>query len=176
MTVGLWGVLVAAVAVSLVLTFAVLRRLREQDERIARLEGGAPTRDELIGSEPSPFSVVTADGGVLTHEELTGRPVLVGFFSSGCEPCHAQAAPFRQAVVEGQLAGHRVIAVVDGPVGEDRQLVEVVGAAEALVEGAHAQTIAAAFGVTGYPSFVAVSAGRVTKAAPAYGLIARQLA
>ncbi len=176
MTVALWAVLAAAVVVNLVLTFAVLRRLREQDERIAQLAGGAPSRDELIGREPAPFSVVTADGGVLTREELSGGPLLIGFFSSGCEPCHTQAAPFRQAVTEGQLAGHRVLAVVDGPAGEDRALVALVGAADALIEGAHAQTIAAAFAVTGYPSFVTVSSGRITRASPAFELIARQLA
>jgi peroxiredoxin len=172
----LWAVLAAAVAVNLVLTFAVLRRLREQDERIGKLEGGAPARDELIGREPAPFSVVTADGGVLTHEDLSARPVLVGFFSSGCEPCHTQSAPFRQAVVDGRLAGYRVVAVVDGPPGEDRQLVETVGAAEALIEGPQAQTIAAAFGVVGFPSFVELSSGRVIRASPAFGLIERQLA
>ncbi|MEU4392779.1 hypothetical protein [Kribbella sp. NPDC023855] len=173
MTAGLIGVGLAGVAVNLLLTFAVLRRLREHDQRLARLEArGGSHLDVLVGRKPEPFQIVATDGRQLGHD--TNDALLIGFFSVGCAACHDQAGPFRQALEEGRFGGHEALVVVDGPRGGDPDLVNGLSDLGVVIEGDQAQTVAEAYGVVGFPAFVSVVGGQVTSAAPVVAMLRTQ--
>ncbi|ADB34987.1 hypothetical protein Kfla_5984 [Kribbella flavida DSM 17836] len=174
MTAGVVAVVLVVTAVNLLITFAVLRRLREHDQRLTQLEGrGGSHLDVLIGREPAPFAVHGIDGARVGHDGAAAS--LIGFFSVGCSACHDQAGPFRQAVEEGRFAGHDVLVVVDGPPGGDPDLVGQLSGLGVVVEGEQAQTVAAAYGVIAFPAFLTTVGGKVASAAPVIAMLRRQL-
>lgn len=99
--------LVAAVVVltvlclgNLLLTFAVLRRLRDHEEQLAGRPFGLPGEDALIGRTMPEFTGTSTRGEEVSS--ATGR--LVAFFSASCRPCRAEAAEFARHPDEGRLA------------------------------------------------------------------------
>src|SRR2546429_2115191 len=106
----------------LVLTLGVVRRLRDHTERLTALSGvsrPAASSDSLlpVGSVPDDFGVSTLDGSLVSRE-LLGAPALVAFFTPGCAPCRERVPEF--------------VEYASGvPVGRDRTLAGVVGAAGA---------------------------------------------
>lgn len=64
---------------------------------------------ELVGLPVPSFSLRTVDGRSLSDDALRGRVVLLDFWASWCEPCHA-ASPVMQALHERW--GDRGLAVV----------------------------------------------------------------
>lgn len=164
-----------ATAVNILLTFAVLRRLREHGARIVRLEGSGPAQQsEMVGRQPSPFEVVDGTGERLTEETVHDGRTVIGFFSVGCSACHSQAGPFRRAAEDHRFAADRLLVVIDGPAGQDRELVGTLRGLGTLLEGEQAERISAAFGVVSFPAFVTVADGRITAAAPAVALLRPQ--
>jgi thiol-disulfide isomerase/thioredoxin len=148
-------VLIGAIAVlNLILTFGVIRRLREDSERLA---GGAPPMPEVMltaGASPDAFVATTTDGERVSQELLTGD-MLVGFFSPHCGPCKELAPRFveRAAAVPGGRS--RVLAVL---VGERHEMGELLPGLERVArvvverdidaEG----TVSHAFAVRGFPA------------------------
>jgi hypothetical protein len=169
----------AAVAISLVgalcvldllLTLAVIRRLREVGTRLSALERSSPSRGPSllpVGASVPEFSAVTAAGEPLSERALAGGRSLVAFLHGGCAPCR-DLVPELKAYAAGPAGGGRhVLAVVvgeeDGPAnglaGELREVATVV-------RGADAPPVASAFAVTGFPTLYAVADGRVQAAGP----------
>jgi hypothetical protein len=157
-------VLIAAVIVvgilcllDLLLTFGVIRRLREHTEllqgRLAsaqhRVTGLAP------GQTPEPFAVETADG-----MPLAGPAGLrmAGFFASWCSVCPERVAPFADYIRANGIPRDSVLAVVLARDGEAppylSQLAEV---AQVSVQPDRAP-VTAAFAVVGYPAFCLLDA------------------
>ncbi|MEV4108704.1 TlpA disulfide reductase family protein [Nonomuraea sp. NPDC049695] len=124
---------------NLMLTVGVIRRLRKHSDALA--SRSADGRQAVIteGSVAPPYATVATDGSAVSRDLIT-EPVLVGFFSPGCDACHeampdfiAQAARFPRdqvlAVIvdqQGGLAGpqreqlepvaHVVVEDMDGPI------------------------------------------------------------
>jgi thiol-disulfide isomerase/thioredoxin len=161
------------------LTVALARRLREHSEQLA---GQAPQRTppRPVGPEPGTavpeFSVMTVSGAVVSAADLRGERSLIGFFTPGCQPCHAQVRSF--VTLARSLRGgpgHALAVVSNGgraaagvPAGDAGSLVEDLAEAAHVITGSSASEVAAALAVTGYPSFILISAdGRVEAGAHA---------
>ncbi|MDG6100906.1 hypothetical protein Daura_01770 [Dactylosporangium aurantiacum] len=142
--------LTAAVSVfNLLLLYGVIRRLRT-------LSAPPPA----VPGRVAPFSVSTVDGTMVTREALPAD-ALVGFFAPDCAPCEELLPRFVAAV-----GGRRdVVAVVAAGPGEDGY-VDRLRPVAAVVSGAAAVTVAAAFGVRGYPTLLQVNADGTTRDLP----------
>jgi hypothetical protein len=139
-------------ALDIVLTFGVIRRLREHTELLAvhRRSAEPPVIKLASGQMPTPFAALTTDG-----REMTGPDGLrlAGFFASGCPTCPGRVAPFIEYVRAHQIRRDQVLAVLlpgdDGPPAYLGQLAEI---AELSVQDGD-DAITRAFGVSGYPAF-----------------------
>ncbi|GGS53342.1 TlpA family protein [Planobispora rosea] len=138
---------------NLILTLAVVRRLREHSDHLSRLlssPGGVPWAS-IIGSgeRPRPFTATTVDGGELTESSLTDGTI-VAFFSPTCSACHEWVPRFAEAA---EAVPGRAIAVVvaDSPEDGAGHVTSLRAVARVVVEEQDG-AVAKAFGVTGYPA------------------------
>ena len=96
----------------LLLTFGVIRRLREHTSMLTAAEGTIESYVGLrAGESPEPFSAVTISG-----EEVAGAAGLrmVAFFSSWCAACPEQVPPFVEYLSRHRIGRDSVLAVVAG--------------------------------------------------------------
>jgi thiol-disulfide isomerase/thioredoxin len=143
--------------VNLLLTFGVVRRLKEHAELLAgtpRVVDHDPSVP--VGSVVGEFSIATADGEVIARDSLDGGTV-VGFFSPGCGPCEELLPRFVEyAVSEG--GRRRVVAVLAASDAEAGEMVsQLAPVARVVVEGAFGGPVSTAFGVRGYPALCVVA-------------------
>lgn len=149
----------ALCALDLLLTLAVLRRLRNRSSAAPALteDGGIP-----VGATVAPFSSRCIEGMPLTERDLTDGAV-VSFFTPGCKPCRDKLPRFVEQV--GALQGRRqAIAVVVAGSHEQRYADEAQAMAEQLssvvrvIRETPEGPCASAFGVRAFPAQFAVSA------------------
>ncbi|WP_433477015.1 hypothetical protein ACQPZP_08140 [Spirillospora sp. CA-142024] len=134
---------------NLVLTLALVRRLREQGATQPRDTG--PPVALGPGSQVGEFTTTTTEGDPVSRENLIG---LVGFFSAGCEPCHDLAPRFARLTT-----GLPRLAVVTG---DDPDLVAVLSPAARVVAEEDGGTVSRAFQNTWTPALYIVDGeGRV---------------
>lgn len=152
------AILVAAVALvgllclaDLLLTFGVIRRLREHTEKLESLRGlDGPASGLPNGATPEPFTALTVSG-----ERLEGPAGLrvIAFFAAGCSACPERVPAFLDYLRVNQVARDAVLAVIVNPqpepVSYQESLAEV---APVCVEG-HDGPINTAFSVRAFPSF-----------------------
>jgi thiol-disulfide isomerase/thioredoxin len=168
-----------ASAFNLLLTFGVIRRLREHSELLGSKTGapeftGPP--GTVRGSGPGPavgttvesFTARTVDDVQITRDSLVDG-TLVGFFNHGCEPC-AQLLPEFVAYAAQRPGGRqRVLAVVstqpESDHAEVRAIVAQLGAVAQVLDGPQGETVTTAFGVRGWPALVEIDAGGTVTAA-----------
>ncbi len=55
--------------------------------------------DPIVGQVAPTFTLENIDGGKIDLAQFKGRPVIVNFFASWCEPCKYEAPLLRQAVL-----------------------------------------------------------------------------
>ncbi|MEQ4720978.1 hypothetical protein [Nonomuraea sp. B19D2] len=134
----------------LVLTLAVLRRLREHTAELQRLAGTSTT-------------LMPYDPGVLVGRTLPqdmAGPRLVGFFDVSCDTCHERAPQF---AVEAK--DQTALAVIAGDADEAGDLIEVLGGVAGVVTGDDALRIVHALGIQAFPTFLrADQDGRIVAA------------
>jgi hypothetical protein len=151
-------VIVGAVCLlDLLLTFGVIRRLREHTEMLARMQpGGGDVIGLSAGKAPEPFTATDRDGAAVRGP--SGLSV-VAFFSTTCSICPKQAPAFTHAVREHLVGRNDVLAVVVGQAAEPvpylADLTEVARVCAEPPDG----PIGRAFAVKGYPAFFALDAG-----------------
>jgi hypothetical protein len=141
--------------INLLLTFGVIRRLREHTEQLAGFGQDIQVTDLAAGEVLAPFAVLDTTG-----EQLTGPAGLrlIAFFSAGCSACPASVPAFVDYLRENHIARDEVLAVIGSsepePVSYAGQLAEV---APVCVEppGGELET---AFKVRGYPAFCLLDA------------------
>ncbi|TDD84924.1 peroxiredoxin family protein [Actinomadura rubrisoli] len=100
--------------VNLMLTLALVRRLRAGEKAPTAPHAGPPVALGP-GSRPAGFMTMTTADEPVSSEDLTG---LVGFFSAGCDPCHALAPRFAE---HARAVGRDGVLAVVG--GDDAELV-----------------------------------------------------
>ena len=151
-------VLVAAVVVvgalcatDLLLTFGVIRRLREHTELITRLSvPDVPVIGVPVGGSPDGFAAPAVDG-----QDVSGPAglTIAAFFSTTCSACPEKVPPFLAYLREHDIARDAALAVVRGPQEEPPPfLADLTPAARVCTEDGE-DTLAQAFKVVGYPAF-----------------------
>jgi len=165
-------ILVGALCVfDLVLSLGIIRRLREQNETLARLSARHVGSDATVPvGEPVGEFTATTLGGAVVSRDGSDRHRLVGFFSPGCRPCEEQLPEFVQRATE--FPGH-VLAVVVAENGHaDEYAGRLAPIADVVVEPS-AGPLAHAFAVTSVPALclvasngTVVASGRTMAAIP----------
>lgn len=140
----------------LLLTFGVIRRLREHNALLSTAGLGAPEPVGLSAGElPAAFSSVTTDGETVSG---TSGLRIVAFFSSRCSVCPEKAPPFADYLNAHGIRRDSVLAVSVGPGDVPAPyLCGLTGAAKICVEEEDGN-IAGAFKVSAYPAFVLLDA------------------
>jgi hypothetical protein len=149
------------------LIIALARKLRGQGAGHAH----QPSRPRPVvglppGTQVPEFTATTMAEVTVTAEDLRGERSVIGLFSPGCAPCHEQSpafAAFARALPGGVTrtlavicGGHHTAEAADGDAARlAGQLAEVTD----VVGGSSAGIVAAALGVSGFPSFIVIDAG-----------------
>ena len=130
----------------LLLSFGIIRRLREQNEALRDL------REKQSAAEPD---IMLPAGSRIELSDVDVAGALVGFFSPGCEPCKERMPQFIE-----YATGHRgkVIAVAAGDPEEVADLVVRLGEVAEVVVETMGGPLHNAFGTTGYPAVGLVDA------------------
>ncbi|MBC6459728.1 TlpA family protein disulfide reductase [Actinomadura sp. HBU206391] len=153
------------VLLDLVLTLAVVRRLREHGQLLA--SGAAAGRAEVmpLGAPPRDFTAADTGGRRVSPDTLTG-PTVVAFFSPSCAPCLEKIPRFVDQV-RGLPGDHRVLVVMAGADEADAPLVARLDAVAQVILEPEDGLVANAFQTRGLPSMclldesgVIVAAGR----------------
>ncbi|MGW7482963.1 hypothetical protein ACWGH8_30710 [Nonomuraea muscovyensis] len=155
---------------NLLLTLAVVRRLREHTKLIDALyeavgsglagAGQGVAAGEVVGD----FDATTVDGDRVSRD-LLPEGTVVAFLSPDCRGCHEQLPELLSWAADQDRS--RVLAVVDGRSGDPAQLVTALSpVAQVILDDASPQ-VAGAFKVQAFPTFFQVSAGgRLLATAP----------
>ncbi|PXX71661.1 thiol-disulfide isomerase/thioredoxin [Nocardia tenerifensis] len=130
-------VLAVLVVLDLLLTFAVLRRLRIHE---ARLSAPGTVRDELIGRRLPRFGA-------------SGATRLVAFFSAGCAPCVEQAAEFARHADAERVA---ILVLGSASESERQRLLTALGDAPTVITEPDGDALAAELGVRSFPQLLLV--------------------
>jgi peroxiredoxin len=102
-------ILTVLVLVNLLLTGAIIRRLRTY-EGVRTAEPAHPGLP--AGAEVPSFTSHTVDGVEVTPASLAENTTLVGFFSTDCSACVTAVPAFLEAARDRSAAGLAVLAVV----------------------------------------------------------------
>lgn len=159
-------VLVAAVvlltvvmAVHLLLTFALIRRVRELQEHGAK----APVKDDSLPEAGMPigdFSAELLDGRTFAHAELADSTVLVGFFAAGCSPCKPVVAD-----LVANPPAERFVAFVEAGDGEGgAALMTQLEAVAEVAAMSWDSPVSGAFAQQSFPTLIRVTNGVVVDA------------
>ncbi|WP_217211875.1 hypothetical protein [Streptomyces sp. AC550_RSS872] len=147
----------------LLLTLAVLRRLREHSAELGRLGTGPDLRTQMY----DPQILVGTKAPDLAGESGVR---LVAFLDAHCESCHEHAAEF----AETARAHDDVLAIVSGEGREADELRTLVGPGIPLVQGEDARTRVLAIGLRAFPTFLLVEAdGTIVQAVTEPGALTR---
>lgn len=139
------AVLTVAVAADLLLSGAVLRRLRDLEARLDR--DAAPVGLPLGAPLPA--------AALRHHPDLATTPLLVGFFSTTCRYCPDQAALLAERAAAYTGAGIRIVSVVVTAPGDDATtLTGVLDAAGPVIVETGPGELMPAFGTAGTPAFL----------------------
>ncbi|HEX6353270.1 TlpA disulfide reductase family protein [Actinophytocola sp.] len=143
----------------LLLSFGIIRRLREQNEtlRTMREQQAAAGPDIALpaGATVGEFAATAVSGAPLSDANTDGSRLLVGFFSPGCEPCKERMPQFIEYAT--RFDG-RVIAVAAAGFGETADMVARLGEVAEVVVEADGGPVHKAFGASGYPALCLVDA------------------
>jgi hypothetical protein len=130
----------ALCVVDLLLTFAVLRRLREQATELDRLGSTPP--------EPFGFDPAALVGRSLPEPVVTHLPRLVGVFDANCPTCFEHAPRFA-----AQAGTQTLVAVVSGTGPRVDELVGLLADVPTIV-GEDASQVVTELEIQAFPTFL----------------------
>jgi len=140
----------------LLLTFGVIRRLREHAEMLSRAGVQDMPVIGLASGEPvAAFSALTLGG-----ESLTGASGLrvAGFFSSACSVCPERVGPFTEYLAGHRVARESVLSVVVTPDDGPPPYADRLNEAGQVCVVQHDSEVVRAFKVSGFPAFCLLDA------------------
>ncbi|HEV2373824.1 MAG TPA: hypothetical protein VGS19_16835 [Streptosporangiaceae bacterium] len=142
--------------VDLLLTFGVVRRLREHTELLAARGGANDIVVGLVaGQAPAGFSARTANG------EYVSGPAglrLVAFFSPTCPACPERVPAFTEYLASHHISPRDVLAVIEDGASEPPPYLGQLMAVAQVCAGQDSQAVTDAFEVSGYPAFCLLDA------------------
>jgi thiol-disulfide isomerase/thioredoxin len=165
------GVLVALLipvgvlcVVNLAFSLAVVRRLREHTETIARLSrqvGGAPPESGLAPGTPVPALEATAeDGAPLTTDPAGTGETLLAFVSATCPACRTHLPDFVRVARAGYNRGN-VVVVVSGERADAQDLLDIAVPETRVVVEPDFGPFTTGFDIQAFPTFLRVHDGVV---------------
>jgi hypothetical protein len=153
-------------AVDLLLTFGVIRRLREHTELIGSggARPGAPTMVEP-GRSIAPFDATTTDGAPISRDGLAGT-TLIGVFGAGCSACEEQLPKFVESAGTFPGGPAQVLAVVTAADSTAAApYVDQLTGVATVVREAPGGPLLTALGISGFPAFAIADGGVVRSTA-----------
>ncbi|MFG6195976.1 hypothetical protein [Nonomuraea sp. JJY05] len=142
--------------VNLALTLGVIRRLRRYSDQLATQSGQGQGAILAEGALAPPYVASATDGSAVSRDLIT-EPVVVGFFSTGCDACHEALPDF--LTLAAAFPREQVLAVIvdrTGEAGPQRERLEPV--ARVVVEDLGGP-VASALQVRAFPAFALVGGG-----------------
>jgi hypothetical protein len=166
-------VLVGALGLlNLLLTFGVVRRLREYTVVLETLRAhGGPGRPVLVGDIPAPgaqvgeFTAITVDGEPVSRDSLGGSTAVV-FMAAACKECRAQLPELVSWA--GSQDRDRVLVVIDSDGLDTSDLVEPLSPVVRVIVERPDRPVINAFGVTAFPGSCVVNDGTVVASAVSF--------
>jgi hypothetical protein len=148
---------------NLILTYGVIRRLREHEERLGK-DSATPALPEqpAIGTPLPAFTAMTTAGQQITDRDFAAGTVYVGIFSTQCRPCHEQLPRFLERV--STLDPYRVLLVINDDGDDPVTLADLVARAATVGRVVMAPTpapLATALGVERFPTMLMLDDGVV---------------
>lgn len=153
-------VLTVLVALDLVLTAAILRRLREHDAAL-RVPSVQPASSPAlpVGARVPAFAAQTSRGAV-NSDELFADDTLLAFVSPGCVGCEEDRPRLIAELRRRAEAGQASVVVVTESGTRMREYESTYGAlAQVVADGPAEGPVTTAFAVRAYPSYALVQAG-----------------
>lgn len=151
-------VLVGVVAgADLLLSFAIIRRLRLLEERRPSAGGGL---SPAVGHRVGDFRVSLLTGGHFTRSDLADSRAIVIFVSPSCAPCQAAIEELRTLPVPLPSPLYVLVADADGDGAAAALIADLPHGARVGAIGA-TDTTAEAFRVDGFPTALAIEDGVV---------------
>ncbi|GAA0445634.1 hypothetical protein Aca07nite_03480 [Actinoplanes capillaceus] len=144
------AVLTALVLLDLILTGAVIRRLRETEKRL--IEITTPPDTGMRPGDPMP-EFTSPDGG-LSRADLAGTQALIGFFSAGCHHCPAQADRLAARADDLAAMGITVVSVLTVTAGDTDELSPRLEKAGRLIVETGTSDMMNAFQAEATPTFL----------------------
>jgi hypothetical protein len=142
---------------NLLLTLAVVRRLREHSELLANHPAGNEPGIIEPGQTPGAFVTTDTDGRPVRRDDLAGE-VLVAFFSQGCRACTDALPRFVTSAAAFPGGRGQVLAVVSGELPWGTELAgKLAGVARVVLEEGDGD-LATAFRVRAFPSWCLLDA------------------
>jgi len=141
---------------NLILTAAVIRRLRAQ-ENASSMDGGPD-----LGAPVPGIAGTSTNGDVVDLADLAGRPGIMAFFSVDCESCLDHGPRFAEAARVGAESGSWAVAVVMNGGADPTALLSTLPSPVTVIREDRGGAFLSAFGVRGFPLLLAVDTdGRV---------------
>jgi thioredoxin-related protein len=143
-------VLTVLVLINLVLSAAIIRRLRETEAQLADV---LPATDAGLQTG-TPMPDFSSTDGSFTRAELAGTPVLMGFFSTECRYCPTQAEQLAHRATGITERGIRVVNIVTAINEEAPDTITPILEKSGIVIADGPGGLMAAFSVSGTPTFL----------------------
>lgn len=140
----------------LLMTFGVIRRLREHTEMLTEASGqDASVTGLAVGEVPASFTAVGLSG-----EQVSGPAGLrlVAFFTASCSACPGRVPPFVEYLRANRIARDEVLAVITGAQADSVSYLDSVREVATVCTEAVDGEIDTAFQVRGYPAFCLLDA------------------
>jgi peroxiredoxin len=160
---------------NLVLSLAIIRRLRRQTEQDA--QGVQSSRVTLPKGTPLPeFTAMTTDDVPLSTVDLRDDRAVIAFFAATCQPCHTALPEFADLARTHPGGPKHVLAVVNGSGPEADEFVEALSGLAHVVVEPELGPVAQAFSVTVFPAFyLADEDGRIVAGTPTVRMLTPEL-
>ncbi|MBY8872675.1 TlpA family protein disulfide reductase [Micromonospora sp. PLK6-60] len=147
----------ATTLVNLLLTFAVIRRLRENAATATSQPGPDFTGAvPVAGDRPEPFVAYDLDGTVL--DDAANPATLIGFFSTGCGACVEQLPTFVRQAADSPGGRARTVAVVQGDGGQADDFVRELAPVARVVVETGSGPVSTAFRIGAFPAWCLLDA------------------
>lgn len=149
---------------SLVLNYAVIRRLREHTDLLTKLsrkrDHDAPVDGVMHapGTLIAPVRTRAVDGSEVEVGGPDGR-TLIGFFTPHCSACTERLPDFLSFAAD--MPSANVVAVAIGDAEETSELAAKLAPAGKVVNEQDGGTLGKALGVQGYPAFALLESSRI---------------
>jgi peroxiredoxin len=70
-----------------------------------------PEAQAVVGAAAVPFQLTTLDGASVSLEHYRGRPLVINFFASWCDPCRDEMPLLNELARQADARGYRLLGV-----------------------------------------------------------------